>query len=250
MLVASHGAAACGPGWASCWRPPRPGRGRPASRREAYLPCGRRCARATRTSRSSTPRSRSCLGRAALRSEELLGEVGHAVPAQSPARRPAGGAGADPTTTSRSRAPGGVVRRRAAQGQGLRRLHDAERRRARRLVLPARSGARRGGRAACGHAPARRQPDHRATMRASLRYGGEPLQRRCASHAPPAAARARRRRVGLDGALRAHAATATSTRAWPPAAGSRPSPSDPPDRLTRELGRHDPDAAFERAARR
>ena len=81
---------------------------------------------------------------------------------------------------------------------------------------PPRGGCSRGcaargpTRAEPAHAPGRHRghlPDLRATTRASLRQGGELLERRWRAPTPaPAPARARARRLRLDGAVRAHAA--------------------------------------------
>ena len=107
-----------------------------------------------------------------------------------------------------------LVRRGAAAREGLRRLHG--RRAARwRGALMRRIAARGADPAQPPHATgaparrraARRAPDLRATMRASLRTGGDPLERHWREPGrAAAAARAGLRRVRLDGALRAHAA--------------------------------------------
>ena len=85
---------------------------------------------------------------------------------------------------------------------------DAERAAAPRLL--ARLAARGPTRVSRRTRPVRRRghiPDLRATTRASLRQGGELLERRWRAPDPaPAPARARARRVGLDGAVRAPAA--------------------------------------------
>ena len=82
------------------------------------------------------------------------------------------------------------------------------------------------------------RPDLQRTLRASLRWGGEPLERRWREPAAEAAqARARLRRVGLDGALRARAAAV-------PARGGGDAPAGRGLRL-----RHAPDAAHARARR-
>ena len=200
--------------WTSCSAPTA--RSRPSIPPIAPPPtsrCGPRCAHAVTTSPRSTPPSRSC-SRAA-------------GPGQEPVLADDGGRGARPAARRRARRGGGragrgrggrravgMVGRRAPARQGLRRLHG---RRApggppRHAAARARAGPTRPSRRTRaarrrGAPPHAARPDLRRTMRASLRTGGDPFERHWREPLRAAAtARARLRRVRLDGAVRAHAA--------------------------------------------
>ena len=132
---------------------------------------------------------------------------------------------------------------------------ELHRRRARRRPAAARPArprqarcAARGARGALA-AARRRIADHRATMRASLRYGGEPLDRRCRE--PTARPRPLVLVVDVSGSMEpyarmllgyAQACVAGRRRVEAFAFGTRLT------RLTRELAGRDPDAALARAA--
>jgi uncharacterized protein len=128
---------------------------------------------------------------------------------------------------------------------------DAERARARRLI--ARLGARGPTRLSRRTRPTRRRGDHpdpRATLRASLRYGGEPVERRW--RRPTRRPRPLVLVVDVSGSMEpyarmllsyVHACVVARRRVEAFAFGTRLT------RVTRELARRDPDAAFERAAR-
>jgi uncharacterized protein len=127
---------------------------------------------------------------------------------------------------------------------------DAERARARRLV--ARLGARGPLRRSRRTRPARRRaahPDHRATLRASLRYGGEPVDRRwrATTHRPRPLVFV----CDVSGSMEPyarmllqylHACVSGRRRVEAFAFGTRLT------RITRELERRDPDAALAHAA--
>ena len=130
---------------------------------------------------------------------------------------------------------------------------DAERALARRLL--ARIAARAPQRLSRRTRPTRRRRevhDLRATVRASLRHGGELMERRYREPgAAPAPARARLRRLGLDGAVRADAAPVPAGVASPPARASRRSCSARGSRASRASSRAAiPTARWQRAAER
>jgi uncharacterized protein len=130
------------------------------------------------------------------------------------------------------------------------RYTEAERARARRLIM--RLGTRGPTRLSRRTRASRRRgdhPDHRATLRASLRYGGEPLDRRWRE--PTLRPRPLVLVIDVSGSMEpyarmlltyVHACVVARRRVEAFAFGTRLT------RLTRELGRRDPDAAFERAA--
>ena len=241
-------------------RPPRAGRRR--RRRPAPRPtsrCARRCARATPTSPRSTPPSPPCFAPAPARPAgddplDLATSAGRSVlPLVASGRRRAARAAGGPLDPRAVRRP--LERRRSCCATRTSpTTRDAERgwraacsrgsRGAARAAQPRRTRARRG-------AAGRRLPDLRAT---AARVAA--LRRR-ADRAALARARAQRRaplvlvlrRLGLDGALRAHAAAVPRTPAWRRAGaceafvfGTRLT------RVTRELAGRDPDRALARVA--
>ena len=149
------------------------------------------------------------------------------------------------------RAPGRVERRRAADRQGL--LPSTPTRSARGCAPSWRSSPATGRRAARGGCAPRGcagvRPDLQRTLRASLRWGGEPLERRWREPADKprklvlvcdvSGSMAPYARVLLQ---YLHAAVATHRRVEVFAFGTRLT------RLTRELGVRDPDLALARAA--
>ena len=202
--------SACASAWASC--SPRTGRSPPstparASRRSTR--CARRCARRTPTTSAFAIAFAAVFGARDAPADDPLAELGAIARAVLPrVGVPADGDRAE-TLASSTPCPPAWSDEELLRDEGLRRLHG---RRARRRAAAARAPrrARRRRASAAARAPARRRghvPDLRATTRASLRHGGELLERRWrAPTRRPRRLVLRARRVGLDGALRAHAA--------------------------------------------
>jgi uncharacterized protein with von Willebrand factor type A (vWA) domain len=182
--------------------------------------------------------------------QETLGDVGHTVLPKAPAPPPPG-EGPDPGDELEIEpAPAAWSDVELLKDKDFARYTDAERARARRLVLQL--GVRGPTRLSRRTRATRRRgdhPDHRATMRASLRYGGEPLERRWRE--PTRRPRPLVLVIDVSGSMEpyarmlltyVHACVVARRRVEAFAFGTRLT------RLTRELGRRDPDAAFERAA--
>ena len=161
------------------------------------------------------------------------------------------------TRAPRPRRPGGAAalggeRGRAPRAKDFAEYSDAERATARAILARmARRGPTRLGRRTRAVARRGSEIDQRATLRASLRHAGEPLERRW-----------REPRPQLNGGW---CWSATSPARWTPTRGCC-SPTPTPasrlgkrceafafstrlTRITRELSRRDPDAAVRRAAR-
>ena len=220
-------ATACGWGWTSCWPAiapwPRSTRRRAWSRSS---PCAWRCARASTTCRCSPTRFDAVFGsgwhdaldlippaaRACCRASAILARALPPAPSQETKPVPAAWSAG-----------------RAAAHEGLRRASDREIAEAHQ-VLPAACPPRAAAAQPAGAAlaPARRPRGHArddprvpALRRRARRTALAP------GHAAPAPGRARVRRVGLDGAICAHAVAPICRRAWPCAPTWRRSPSAP-----------------------
>ena len=196
-------AAGCASGWASCWRRiARWRRSTSPKRAEAYFARARRCAPRGPSWRCSPPRWTGLRARAA--SSPAMDHLGESAKGAAARRRAARTRPRPATSTCPSRR---LERGGAAAPQGLREYTDAERAAARRLL--ARLALRGPMRARGGRSATRRRrdvQDLRATLRVSLRHGGELLERRWRGRPSARAGSCSSRRLGLDGALRAHAA--------------------------------------------
>ena len=219
-----------GPGRAAR-RPSRPGRGRRRRRaRESFFAlrvamCSRRRGPAGVRRRVST----RCSARGWHDALDLIAAGGaRDAAAHRRSRRAPGRPG--PRPWRRSRSPRRGRRSSCCARRTSPRYSDREiaRGASGRCGALARRGPRRLSRRARPVAPARRP---RGPARDDPRVAA--LRRRAGRaalaprHAAPAPGRARVRRVGLDGALRAHAAAPTCRRAWPRAAAWRRSRSAP-----------------------
>ena len=199
--------AACGSGSARCSAAHRALAAVDASSRaEAYFALrAALCSSPRRARRTSPPRSPRVFGEDARANPlDELGEIAKAalprvaVPPdgdEAPARRP-------------HARPRRLERGGAAAREGLRRLHRGRARGRPPAARPARA-ARPAAQSRRTLPTRRRRDEHdlRATMRASLRHGGELFERRYREPGErPRRARADLRRLGLDGAVLAHAA--------------------------------------------
>jgi uncharacterized protein with von Willebrand factor type A (vWA) domain len=180
-----------------------------------------------------------------------MGEAGHLLLPRAPTASPPGAEVPAPGEELEIEgAPAAWSDVELLKDKDFARYTDAERARARRLVMQL--GVRGPTRLSRRTRSTRRRgdhPDHRATLRASLRYGGEPIDRRWRE--PTRRPRPLVLVVDVSGSMEpyarmlltyVHACVVARRRVEAFAFGTRLT------RLTRELGRRDPDAAFARAA--